>query len=79
MPPADTTTLLGVEVSLTLIKLDSKGKPVNKSENFAHHHRSQVVSIGKKLKSHGSLRTMIQDILNTPTFKAPQSAEVGGN
>ncbi|MCC6138679.1 MAG: hypothetical protein IT287_08595 [Bdellovibrionaceae bacterium] len=71
--------LTGVDVPLKPIPLDPKTKlPVSKSDTFNHYHRQQVVSLGLKLKTHGSLKTLVSDILKTKTFKARNPAEVGG-
>jgi hypothetical protein len=71
--------LTGVDVPLTPIPLGADKKPKSKNDNFTFYHREKVVGIGKRLKSHGSLKTLIQEILTTPTFKARNPAEVGGN
>lgn len=71
--------LTGVDVPLTYIPLDPKTKlPLSKSDEFNHYHRQKVVELGLKLKTHGSLKTMISDILKSDTFKARNPAEVGG-
>lgn len=50
------------------------------SDEFYKSHRNQIISFGKKLKNHGSLRTLIVDILNSDAFKtrAPNLELVGG-
>lgn len=60
-----------------LTGLDVPLKKPSDTDKFASYHRAQVVALGKKLKSNGSLKTLVQDILNSPSFKARNPAEVG--
>lgn len=69
----------GVDVPLTYIPLDKDKKPKNAADTFNHYHRQTVINLGVKLKTHGSLQTLIEEILKTKTFKARNPAEVGGN
>ncbi|MCB9073573.1 MAG: hypothetical protein H6623_08120 [Bdellovibrionaceae bacterium] len=71
--------LTGVDADLTPIAIDSNGKPKNSNDQFAFFHRNQIISLGKTLKTNGSLKLLIQNILKSPAFTARNPAEVGGD
>src|SRR5690606_36892150 len=66
--------LTGIDILILFIA----DADINKRTDFEAHHRKEIVKLGKELKTHGSLRTLIINIMSTPAFQSRNPAEVGG-
>lgn len=63
--------MTGVDINLRDIG-DSLSAPLTTGEQF---HRTKIISLGLNLKNHQSLRTLMQEIISSPTFVYPYKVQ----
>jgi hypothetical protein len=63
--------LTGVDINLRDLG-DSSSAPLSPGEQF---HRNKIITLGLNFKNHQSVRTLLQEIISSPTFLTPYKVQ----
>jgi hypothetical protein len=63
--------LTGVDINLRDMG-DSSSAPLSPGEQF---HRNKIITLGLNFKNHQSVRTLLQEIISSPTFLTPYKVQ----